>query len=95
MDASQDSPGANLGGGSVPSINSKKVSTEVLVENGGTVVIGGVFTQDFSDGEAKVPLLGDIPILGWLFKSKAKSDNKEELLIFITPKIMGEAMNLR
>lgn len=95
VDASQDSPGANLGGGSVPSINSKKVSTEVLVENGGTVVIGGVFTQDFSDGEAKVPLLGDIPILGWLFKSKAKSDNKEELLIFITPKIMGEAMNLR
>jgi type IV pilus assembly protein PilQ len=95
VDASQDSPGANLGGGSVPSINSKKVSTEVLVENGGTVVIGGVFTQDFSDGESKVPLLGDIPVLGWLFKVKAKSDNKEELLIFITPKIMGEAMNLR
>ena len=95
VDASQDTPGANLGGGSVPSINSKKVSTEVLVENGGTVVIGGVFTQDFSDGESKVPLLGDIPILGWLFKVKAKSDAKEELLIFITPKIMDEAMSMR
>jgi type IV pilus assembly protein PilQ len=94
VDASQDTPGANLGGGSVPSINSKKVSTEVLVENGGTVVIGGVFTQDFSEGESKVPLLGDIPILGWLFKNNAKSDNKEELLIFITPKIMQETMNL-
>jgi type IV pilus assembly protein PilQ len=78
----------------VPSINSKKVSTEVLVENGGTVVIGGVFTQDFSEGESKVPLLGDIPILGWLFKNNAKSDNKEELLIFITPKIMQDTMNL-
>lgn len=94
VDASQDTPGANLGGGSVPSINSKKVSTEVLVENGGTVVIGGVFTQDLSEGESKVPLLGDIPILGWLFKSNAKSDNREELLIFITPKIMQDAMSL-
>ena len=94
VDASQDTPGANLGGGSVPSINSKKVSTEVLVENGGTVVIGGVFTQDLSEGESKVPLLGDIPILGWLFKTNAKSDNREELLIFITPKIMQDAMSL-
>jgi type IV pilus assembly protein PilQ len=95
VDATQDTPGANLGGGSVPSINSKKVSTEVLVENGGTVVIGGVFTQDVSDGDSKVPLLGDVPILGWLFKNNAKSDNKEELLIFITPKIMQDVMNLR
>ena len=94
VEASQDTPGANLGGGSVPSINSKKVSTEVLVENGGTVVIGGVFTQDLSEGESKVPLLGDIPILGWLFKTNAKSDNREELLIFITPKIMQDAMSL-
>jgi type IV pilus assembly protein PilQ len=58
------------------------------------VVIGGVFTQDLSEGESKVPLLGDIPILGWLFKSNAKSDNREELLIFITPKIMQDAMSL-
>ena len=94
VEASQDTPGANLGGGTVPSINSKKVSTEVLVENGGTVVIGGVFTQDLSEGESKVPLLGDIPILGWLFKTNAKSDNREELLIFITPKIMQDAMSL-
>ncbi len=88
VDASQDEPGANLGGGSVPSINSKKVNTEVLVENGGTVVIGGIFTQKQSDGGGQVPLLGDIPVLGWLFKNNAKSDAKEELLIFITPKIL-------
>ncbi len=88
VDASQDEPGANLGGGSVPSINSKKVTTEVLVENGGTVVIGGIFLQKQSDGGGQVPLLGDIPVLGWLFKNNAKSDSKEELLIFITPKIL-------
>ena len=95
VNASQDEPGASLGGGTVPSINSKKVATEVLVENGGTVVIGGIFKQSLTDGTSQVPLLGDIPILGWLFKAKAKADVKEELLIFITPKIMSETMNLR
>lgn len=95
IDAAQDTVGANLGGGSVPSINSKKVSTEVLVENGGTVVIGGVFTQDVSDAVNKVPVLGDVPVLGWLFKNKTQSDSKNELLIFITPKIMNDAINIR
>ena len=90
--ASQDTVGALYGG--VPSINSKSVTTEVLVENGGTVVVGGVFTQDITDTTNKVPLLGDIPALGWLFKNKVKSDAKNELLIFITPKIMQDTMNL-
>jgi type IV pilus assembly protein PilQ len=67
----------------------------VLVENGGTVVIGGVFTQDTGDTTGKVPLLGDIPLFGWLFKSNSKNDNKSELLIFITPKIMQDSMSLR
>jgi len=79
----------------VPSINTKSVNTEVLVENGGTVVIGGVFTQDIGDSTQKVPLLGDVPVVGWLFKNNVKSDTKSELLIFITPKIMDDAMNLR
>ncbi|OGS98213.1 MAG: secretin [Gallionellales bacterium RBG_16_56_9] len=91
--ANQDTVGTVYGG--VPSINTKKVNTEVLVENGGTVVIGGVFTQDISDSTQKVPLLGDVPLVGWLFKNNVKSDNKSELLIFITPRIMKEAMNLR
>jgi type IV pilus assembly protein PilQ len=91
--ANQDSVGAIFGG--VPSINTKKVNTEVLVENGGTVVIGGVFTQDISDATQKVPLLGDVPVVGWLFKNNTKTDNKSELLIFITPKIMKDEMSLR
>jgi len=91
--ANQDTVGTIYSG--VPSINTKKVSTEVLVENGGTVVIGGVFTQDVSDSTQKVPLLGDVPVVGWLFKNNVKSDTKSELLIFITPKIMKDEMNLR
>lgn len=88
--ASQDTVGALYGG--VPSINSKAVTTEVLVENGGTVVVGGVFTQDVADSTQKVPLLGDVPVVGWLFKNNVKSESKNELLIFITPKIMQESM---
>jgi type IV pilus assembly protein PilQ len=95
LTATQDTPGANLGGGSTPSISTKTVNTEVMVENGGTVVIGGVFTQDISDAINKVPVLGDVPVVGWLFKSKVKSDKKTELLIFITPKIVQDALNLR
>jgi type IV pilus assembly protein PilQ len=91
--ANQDTVGTIYGG--VPSINTKSVETEVLVENGGTVVIGGVFTQDISDSTQKVPLLGDVPVVGWLFKNNVKSDTKSELMIFITPKIMKDEMNLR
>lgn len=79
----------------IPSIDTNKVSTQVLVENGGTVMIGGVYSQVTSTGVDKVPLLGDIPLLGYLFRRSAKLDNKNELLIFITPRIMQDAMNLR
>jgi type IV pilus assembly protein PilQ len=88
----KDSVGTLYAG--VPSIDTNTVTTQVLVENGGTVVIGGVYSQIQSDGVNKVPLLGDIPVLGFLFRSTAKIDNKSELLIFISPKIMSEAMNL-
>jgi type IV pilus assembly protein PilQ len=71
-------------------INNKHVQTQVLVENGGTVVIGGIFTQDERVDESKVPLLGDIPILGNLFKNKARISSKTELLIFLTPKVVSE-----
>ena len=89
----KDSVGTLYAG--VPSIDTSKVNTQVLVENGGTVVIGGVYTQVASDGVDKVPLLGDIPVLGYLFRRSAKIDNKNELLIFITPRIMNDALNLR
>lgn len=93
LEVNQDTVGAIYGG--VPSINTKQVSTQVMVENGGTVVIGGVFTRDISDSTQKVPLVGDVPLVGWFFKNNVKTDTRSELLIFITPKIMNEALNLR
>lgn len=89
----KDSVGTLYAG--VPSIDTSKVTTQVLVENGGTVVIGGVYTQVESEGEDKVPFLGDIPVLGYLFRRTSKIDNKKELLIFITPRIMKDVLNLR
>ncbi|MBI5891886.1 MAG: type IV pilus secretin PilQ [Nitrosomonadales bacterium] len=78
----------------IPSINTKRVETQVLVENGGTVVIGGVYTQDTTDSTEKIPLLGDVPILGWLFKSNNIDKAKKELLVFITPKILKDTLGL-
>ncbi len=80
---------------SVPSINTNKVSTQVLVENGGTVVIGGVYSDSITDADNKVPWLGDIPIIGYLFKSISKIDNKNELLVFVTPKIMKDTLSVK
>jgi type IV pilus assembly protein PilQ len=78
-----------------PIIDTNTITTQVLVENGGTVVIGGVYTLDESDAVSKVPLLGDIPVVGWLFKTKTKTEAKKELLIFITPKILKDTLSLR
>jgi type IV pilus assembly protein PilQ len=89
---SQDSVGAIFSG--VPSINTKKVDTQVLVDNGGTVVIGGVYTQDASDATEQIPLLGDVPILGWFFKTNTIVKAKKELLVFITPKILKESLGM-
>jgi type IV pilus assembly protein PilQ len=84
----KDSRGALTAAG--PAINTKQVQTQVLVENGGTVVIGGIFTQDERNQISKVPLLGDIPVLGYLFQNRVRSTNKTELLVFITPKIITD-----
>lgn len=73
-------------------MNVKRVETTAMVENGGTMVVGGIYVEENSDGENKVPLLGDIPVLGNLFKSQTKRRNRRELLIFITPRIM-DTMN--
>lgn len=90
ISVSQDSVGNIFSG--VPSINTKRVDTQVLVDNGGTVVIGGVYTQDDSDSTSKVPGLGDIPVLGWLFKNNTLAKSKKELLVFITPKILKDTL---
>jgi type IV pilus assembly protein PilQ len=88
----QDTVGTVYAG--VPAIDTKKVTTEVLVENGGTVAIGGVYTKDTSLSVTKVPLLGDLPIIGWFFKNTTRQDNKTELLVFITPKILQDTLSL-
>ena len=79
----------------VPPIETKNVKSEVLIENGGTVVIGGIYEEEESTGEDKVPLLGDVPVLGHLFKSQSRVSNRKELLVFITPRIVSDALTLR
>ncbi|WP_175511222.1 type IV pilus secretin PilQ family protein [Collimonas sp. OK307] len=86
VDVTNDSVGVVVPGG--VSINTKHVQTQVQVENGGTVVIGGIYTQTISNDVNKVPLLGDIPVLGYLFKQTATVNKRTELLIFLTPKIV-------
>ena len=93
LDINKDSVGQVTAAGFA--IDTKHVKTEVLVENGGTVVIGGIFSQDERTTTTKVPLFGDIPVLGNLFKNNAKTDNKTELLVFITPRIMDDRLILR
>ncbi|MET0498269.1 MAG: type IV pilus secretin PilQ [Steroidobacteraceae bacterium] len=81
-------------GGQVPSIDTREIVTQVLVNDGQTVVLGGILETERRDAEVKVPLLGDIPVLGRLFKTTSKTDNKDELLIFVTPRILREGANL-
>jgi len=76
-------------------IKTKEVNSDVLVENGGTIVIGGIFEQEELENTTRVPFLGDLPYVGFLFKTKQKSDRRIELLIMITPKIMDDAVALK
>jgi type IV pilus assembly protein PilQ len=93
VDINKDSRGETTAAGIA--INTKHVQTQVLVENGGTVVIGGIFTDEETEDVAKVPLLGDIPVVGNLFKNKNKSSRKQELLIFITPRSIADGGTVR
>ena len=88
LDVNKDSPGTPVEGGM--SINTKRVRTQVLVENGGTVVIGGIFELNERESENKVPVLGDIPVVGNLFKNRTKQAEKQEMLVFITPKMISD-----
>ncbi|MBR4876629.1 MAG: type IV pilus secretin PilQ, partial [Rhodocyclaceae bacterium] len=78
-----------------PPIDTRKLTSDVLVENGGTVVLGGIFEEEESSSVDKVPLLGDIPVVGNLFKSRQRETNQKELLIFITPRIVTDELSLR
>jgi type IV pilus assembly protein PilQ len=93
----KDSVGQNVAsatGGFVPSIDTRKILTQVLVNDGQTVVLGGILETERRDTEKKVPWIGDIPVLGHLFKSQTKTNNKDELLIFITPKILRDGSSV-
>ena len=80
------------GGGFVPQLDKREINTAVLVDNGQTVVLGGVYEFDKSSDIKKVPFLGDVPALGALFRNTKKSDQKAELLIFVTPRILNETL---
>ncbi len=93
---SKDNPdfSRSLAGGAPP-IDKREVQTVVLVENGQTVVLGGVYEQTKTDATSKVPVLGDVPLLGNLFKTNSLSDVKQELLIFVTPRIVKDSIAAR
>lgn len=90
LDVNKDSPNVQISTGSGIAIDTKHVQTEVLVENGGTVVLGGIYQQEISNNVTKIPLLGDIPYVGALFRETERKDVKKELLVLITPKIVTD-----
>jgi type IV pilus assembly protein PilQ len=97
LDVKKDTIGTitvSSGGVNVPSIDTREITTQVLVNDGQTVVLGGILETEHRDDQTKVPFLGDIPVLGNLFKTTSKTNNKDELLIFVTPKIVREGVNV-
>jgi type II secretory pathway component HofQ len=78
--------GASLG--SPPAINKKRAETQVLIKEGERLVIGGVTNSTFIETERKIPLFGDIPFFGWLFKARSNDDKSSELVVFITPSLL-------
>jgi type IV pilus assembly protein PilQ len=90
LNITSDSPAGTAPNGEII-LNKNEVNTNVLVDNGETVVLGGIFEQETKSSQTKVPFLGDIPYLGRLFRKDLKSDNKRELLIFVTPRIVNDS----
>ncbi len=90
VEITKDAPGENTAAGL--RIDTKRVKTQVRVRNGETAILGGIFEQTLRDDTNKVPVLGDIPVLGHLFRNNAKKDEKNELLIFITPRVLPEGL---
>tara|TARA_B110000305_G_scaffold163329_1_gene180658 strand:- start:13558 stop:15579 length:2022 start_codon:yes stop_codon:yes gene_type:complete len=93
LEVKQDTVGAVFNG--VPSINTNNVKTQVLVNNGETIVLGGIFTVNTSESVTKTPFLGDLPYVGGLFRRNTRSDQKQELLIFITPRLIRDSLTSR
>lgn len=93
LDVTKDSVGEVYAG--VPSIKTQNISTQVLVGNGETAVLGGIYEQTLRNDVAKVPFFGDLPVMGRLFQRKTSQNDRTELLIFVTPKIMDDTLTLR
>ncbi len=90
--ASKDTPDDSITVQGVPAIDKKEAITEVLVRDGDIVVIAGIYSIEKADNQERVPLLGSIPILGYFFKKTVKSDDRRDLLIFISPKIIQDTV---
>ena len=98
LDVSKDSIGQRLstpGGGEIPTIDTRQISTQVLVQSGDTIVLGGIHEQEKRKDVTKIPFFGDLPFIGALFRTKRELDNNRELLIFVTPKILKEDITLK
>ncbi|MEF8700577.1 MAG: type IV pilus secretin PilQ [Candidatus Accumulibacter sp. UW20] len=95
LDVNKDTPNTRLSTGAGVAIDTKHVKTEVLVENGGTVVIGGIYTQEIRNNTQRIPFFGDLPYVGFLFKNREWIDDKTELLVFVTPRIVAENLAVR
>ncbi|GGZ03885.1 type IV pilus secretin PilQ [Pseudoduganella plicata] len=93
VDVNKDSVGAETRAGFA--IDTKHVKTQVMVENGGTVVLGGIYQQTERTTVSKVPLLGDVPVFGYLFRNTSRTSEKTELLVFITPKVVADRLSAR
>ena len=93
IEVSKDSQGEDTTAG--PAINTQSIATKVLVDNGETIVLGGIYEQTKTNTVNRVPFFGDLPLVGALFRSKVDLDNKRELLVFVTPKILKDTVGLR
>ena len=93
LNVKQDTVGQVFNG--VPSINTNEIETEVLVDNGATVVLGGIFISDKNTSIEKTPFLGDLPYVGAMFRRTIERDDKQELLIFITPRLIRDSLTQR
>ncbi|MDP2783936.1 MAG: type IV pilus secretin PilQ [Sulfurimicrobium sp.] len=95
VEVTKDTPGEYTRDGNNRAVNISRVKTQVLVNNGETAVLGGIFTQATQNDVQKVPLFGDLPVIGNLFRQTTKSEDKRELMIFITPRILKESLNIQ
>ncbi|MES9873815.1 MAG: type IV pilus secretin PilQ, partial [Candidatus Sedimenticola sp. 6PFRAG7] len=95
LNIAKDNPDFSRSVGGVPPVDTRSIQTTVLVDNGETVVLGGVFEKTDTTSSERIPFFGDLPYVGFLFKQELRKDENKELLIFVTPKILKETLGVR